>query len=107
VRVEIDFVNPFKLIWVVQSRAQKIPLCFLTNSMAIAAHPASIGGALRVVTDVERGMRWMLHVVRRMTLRADGEVVWYQCRRFEVPAEIAASPNRNFKSKAALESWIC
>jgi len=37
-------------------------------------------------------------------LHADGEGVWYQCRRFEVPEEIAASPNRNFKSKAALES---
>src|SRR5215472_2670826 len=49
-------------------------------------------------------MRW----TRAMSLTRDvdvyGQAVWYECRRFEVPAVITASPNRNFKSKAALES---
>jgi hypothetical protein len=33
-------------------------------------------GRFAIVTDVGRGMRWTRHVKRRMTLRADGEVVW-------------------------------
>jgi hypothetical protein len=37
---------------------------------------------------------------------AYGQAVWYECRRFEVPEVLAASPNRNFKSKAALESMF-
>ena len=28
---------------------------------------------------------------------ADGEVVWYQCRRFEVPAEAAARPGQELQ----------
>src|SRR5271169_6758826 len=28
---------------------------------------------------------------------ADGEVVWSQCRRFEVPAELAASPQQELQ----------
>ena len=36
--------------------------------MVIPAHPASIGGALRIVTDVERGMRWTRGAARRTVL---------------------------------------
>ena len=41
-----------------------------------------------------------------MMLAADGEGVWYQCRRFEVPAELPRVRDWNFKSKAALEILI-
>jgi len=37
---------------------------------------------------------------------AYGQAVWYECRRFEVPEVLAASRDRNFKSKAALESMF-
>jgi len=33
-------------------------------------------GRLAIVTDVGCGMRWTRHVRRRLTLQADGEVVW-------------------------------
>jgi hypothetical protein len=42
-------------------------------SLAIPAHAE---GRFAIVTDVGHGMRWTRHVKRRMTLRADGEVVW-------------------------------
>ena len=38
--------------------------------------PPSQEGRFAIVTDVGCGMRWTRHVKRRMTLRADGEVVW-------------------------------
>jgi len=34
---------------------------------------------VRVVTDVERGMRWTHLIVRRTMRDADGEVVWFWC----------------------------
>jgi hypothetical protein len=37
---------------------------------------------------------------------AYGQAVWYECRRFEVPAVLAESSFRNFKSKAALEDDV-
>jgi hypothetical protein len=42
-------------------------------SLAIPAHTE---GRFAIVTDVGCGMRWTRHVKGRMTLRADGEVVW-------------------------------
>jgi hypothetical protein len=42
-------------------------------SVAIPAHSE---GRFAIVTDVGQGMQWTRHVKRRMTLRADGEVVW-------------------------------
>jgi len=44
--------------------------------------------------------------MQAMRAKADGQVAWYECRRFEVPEVLAASPNRNFKSKATLESMF-
>jgi hypothetical protein len=46
------------------------------NSLRAGAVPRSSGGALRVVTNVERGMRWTLRRARRARLQADGEAVW-------------------------------
>jgi hypothetical protein len=40
------------------------------------AIPAHTEGRFAIVTDVGHGMRWTRQVKRRMTLRADGEVVW-------------------------------
>src|SRR5262249_19371504 len=33
-------------------------------------------GRIAIVTNVGSGMRWTPHVIRRMTLRADGKAVW-------------------------------
>ena len=49
-------------------------------------------------------MRWTRSCRKACGAVAYGQAVWYECRRFEVPEVLAASPNRNFKSKAALES---
>src|ERR1700688_3371385 len=46
------------------------------NHFTVLRYPASQEGRIAIVTDVGRGMRWTRHVKRRMTLRADGEVVW-------------------------------
>jgi hypothetical protein len=55
------------------------------------AHIPSQGGAAR--DRHERGMECDGRGLRRKAcdIDADGEGVWYQCRRFEVPAAIAAS----------------
>ncbi len=45
-------------------------------------------------------------VCRRCVSDAYGQVAWYECRRFEVPAALAESSFRNFKSKAALENVV-
>jgi hypothetical protein len=42
-------------------------------------------------------------VLRTNGALGDGEVVWFQCRRFEVPAELPRVRDWNFKSKAALK----
>jgi hypothetical protein len=44
-----------------------------STSIAVPAHTE---GRFAIVTDVGCGMRWTRHVKRRMTSRADGEVVW-------------------------------
>jgi len=55
------------------------------------------GGRFAIVTDVERGMRWTCWPRQTSDIDADGEVVWYQCRRFEVPAGFAASPQQELQ----------
>ncbi len=42
-------------------------------------------------------MRWTHRRAGRCGLGAYGEVVWYQRRRFEVPAEFAASPRQELQ----------
>jgi hypothetical protein len=44
--------------------------------MVVFAHPVLIRGALRIVTNVERGMRWTPWLRRTSEAEADGEVVW-------------------------------
>jgi hypothetical protein len=46
------------------------------NHLHIHRYPVPLEGRIAIVTDVGLGMRWTRHVKRRMTLRADGEVVW-------------------------------
>jgi len=46
----------------------------ITSTFIAIPHPQE--GRFAIVTDVGRGRRWTRHVKRRMTLRADGEVVW-------------------------------
>jgi hypothetical protein len=59
----------FKLIWVVQSFAQKYSGCAVGQIRSThSAVPRSTGGALRIVTDVERGMRWTRRRARRAWL---------------------------------------
>jgi hypothetical protein len=81
----------------VQHRSQKYSASLLAkiSSMPAPSRPDERG--VRVVTDVGCGMRWPRRCVRRNATRADGEAVWYQCRRFEVPAELAASPRQELQ----------
>jgi len=44
--------------------------------MYISPIPHPSGGALRIVTDVGCGMRWMLWRRKTGGAKADGEVVW-------------------------------
>jgi hypothetical protein len=46
------------------------------NHNDASAHPAPIRGALRGRHERWSGMRWTRRVIRRMTVQADGEVVW-------------------------------
>ena len=64
--------------WVcVQPPLQKFFRSLLRQITCISfAIPAHTEGRFAIVTDVGQGMRWTQHVKRRMTLRADGEVVW-------------------------------
>jgi hypothetical protein len=48
-------------------------------------------GRMRYRHETWGGMRWTRPCRRTNDPGADGEVVWYQCRRFEVPAGFAAS----------------
>ena len=61
----------------VESPLQKY-FCFRVTQITSPspAIPAHTKGRFAIVTDVGFGMRWTRHVKRRMTLRADGEVVW-------------------------------
>jgi len=61
----------------VQPPLQKFFRSLLTQITHISlAIPAHTKGRFAIVTDVGHGMRWTRHVKRRMTLRADSEVVW-------------------------------
>jgi hypothetical protein len=42
-------------------------------------------------------MRWTRVVLKTKAPVADGEAVWCRCRRFEVPAEVAASPQQELQ----------
>jgi hypothetical protein len=52
------------------------PVLFLPKSLLHPSPSRPHKGRIAIVTDVGCGMRWTRHVKRRMTLRADGEVVW-------------------------------
>jgi hypothetical protein len=61
----------------VESLLQKYFRSLLTQITCISlAIPSRTEGRFAIVTDVGHGMRWTRHVKRRMTLRADGKVVW-------------------------------
>ena len=61
----------------VQPLFQKFFRFLLTQITCISlAIPAHTEGRFAIVTDVGHGMRWTRHVKRRITLRADGEIVW-------------------------------
>jgi hypothetical protein len=47
----------------------------ISGFLALVSFPQE--GRFAVVTDVGSGMRWTRRVIRRMTLQADGEVVWF------------------------------
>jgi hypothetical protein len=66
------------------------------NHLYKLARSVSIRGALAIVTNVGRNA---VDALARETnaLEADGEVVWDQWRRFEVPAEIAASSEQELQ----------
>jgi hypothetical protein len=60
-----------------------VPICRTSPALRCRANqndalacPAPIRGALRGRHERWSGMRWTRHVIRRMTLQADGEVVW-------------------------------
>src|SRR6516225_9563420 len=72
----------------------------------LRAVPPPREGRFAIVTSVGSGMRWTRLFRQTSEMSADGEVVWCQCRRFEVPAEAPRVRNWNFKSKAALEILI-
>jgi hypothetical protein len=84
------------------SSAKNILLRDLVETpLVIRVVPLPHEGRIAIGTDIVRGTRWTRrHADERR--HVDGEVVWYQCRRFEVPKEFAASSFRNFKSQAAL-----
>jgi hypothetical protein len=68
VRQQAKFASGFNLIWVVQSRRQKY-FAFLLPLIGGYSRPSRLDrGALRVVTDVERGMRWTRGAARRTVL---------------------------------------
>jgi hypothetical protein len=76
-RARRNLLNWVKLMLPVQSPLQKYFRSLLTQITCISlAIPAHTEGRFAIVTDVGQGMRWTRHVKRRMTLRADGEVVW-------------------------------
>jgi hypothetical protein len=91
VRAKTISSSNFKVILAVQSRTKKF---FASCSGQITGYFDASRldkRGVRVVTDVGRGMRWTRHVGGRTAMSADGEVVWYQCRRLEVSAKVAAS----------------
>ena len=91
-RQKIIFMSEINPVWPVQSFGQKYSTSEFPNNMIVSLHPVSVRGALR-----DRHGRWArdaMDAVKSSDVRldADGKGVWDQCRRFEVPAEIAASP---------------
>jgi hypothetical protein len=92
-RQKIIFMSEINLVCPVQSFTQKYIPSDFQKRMFLSPHPVPVRGALR-----DRHGRWARDamdvdcIFRRGMLAADGQGVWAQCRRFEVPAEIAASP---------------
>jgi hypothetical protein len=58
VRRKANFASDSKLIWSVQSFAQKYLSLRKSEDVISMARPALIKRGVRVVTNVERGMRW-------------------------------------------------
>ena len=56
-------------------RAENLTSVFRKN-VIVYAYPVLARGALRIVTNVERGMRWTPWLHRTSGAGADGEIVW-------------------------------
>jgi hypothetical protein len=73
-----NFVRLFKLIWVVQSSRVKYCACAVGQIRSTCLRvPHSKRGALRIVTNVGRGMRWTRGCRTTNGVLADGEAVWF------------------------------
>jgi hypothetical protein len=70
------------------------------NSAHLTAHE----GRLAIVTDVAVGCGGRVSAQDEARRIADGEVVWSQRRRFEVPTELAASPRQELQIET--RRWI-
>jgi hypothetical protein len=77
VRLQLNFLNNFKLFLPVQSRAQKY---FSSSPGQITSKtqpiPRPQEGRFAIVTDVGCGMRWTRQRATTNAREADGEVVW-------------------------------
>jgi hypothetical protein len=60
VRLKIDFAWLFKLIWAVQSWAEKYSTSVFQKYMVVSMHPARPRGAFRDRHERWRGMRWTM-----------------------------------------------
>src|ERR1700732_4581246 len=60
----------------VQPFSKNISVFPKCKSGVYSSRPASIRGALRIVTNVESGMRWTRWCRKTNDAGADGEVVW-------------------------------
>jgi hypothetical protein len=74
-RQKTNFASKSKLIWVVKPPRRKYRASLFPKFVFSSSHPRSMRG-VRVVTDVERGMRWTRSCVSTSAIFADGEVVW-------------------------------
>ena len=54
----------------------RISLDLVPQIRGLSARPALLARGVRVVTDVERGMRWTRACLKTIGARTDGEVVW-------------------------------
>src|SRR5262249_47714764 len=83
--IQADLGRP--VLWQKRIRLEKYP-----NQAFSPRCPVPSEGVRANRHETWGGMRWTRQHRKTIDASADGEVVWYHCRRFEVPAEIAASP---------------
>jgi hypothetical protein len=103
VRAKSKYVKRIKPIWVVQSLSEKYSAWFVGQISGFNRRvPHSPRGALRIVTNVERGMRWTRAAYKTNALICGRRSRVVATARFPMFVSIAAPTHTNFGKQRAL-----